>query len=76
MDQTALSIWTVCKNPSDYPGLFTARRGEITPEGPVATQDLIVSKDLYKIRGMLDLMGLTRLERVAGDDPVILETWL
>jgi len=68
-----LSIWTVYDHPRDYPHCYVARQFR----GEQPTNSVIISADLEKLRAvLLAEMGLTRLERSANDDPVILETWL
>ena len=51
----AFGIWTICKNPSDYPGLYTARLTLITPEGIIITpeQGLFISDTLEGIRSKI-----------------------
>jgi len=67
-----LSIWVVYDHPKDFPHCYVARRWE--GEKPMA--DKLVSPDLEKLRDVLEGMGLVKLMPMAGDDPVILETWL
>lgn len=67
-----LPMWVVYDHPRDWPNWYVARLfiGE-------APQDsMMAAKDLDQLRGMLEREGLYRLERMQGDDPVILETWL
>jgi len=73
---TALAMWTVYDNPNDYPGLFVARRFEVSGAGPVATESIIMD-NLEKLREVLEFeMRLTCLTRSPEDDPKIIETWL
>jgi hypothetical protein len=71
-----LSLWVVCQNPSDAPGLFTVRRH--IAHGPQAgpTNDVLVSPDLETIREEMRRRGLVRMERYPEDLPVIVETWI
>ena len=70
-----LSIWTICKNPSDHPGKFTARRHEVFPGRSSATQHLLVADSLEAIRALLP-PGLYLIPREPNDDPVIVESWI
>jgi hypothetical protein len=67
-----LDIWVVYDHPLDWPDYFVARRwASETPTG-----DMILDKDLERLRAALEARGLVHLDRMEGDDPVILETWL
>jgi hypothetical protein len=68
-----LLVWTVCENPSDHPGKFTARPHSGRNNRPL---DFVLVSDT--LEGVLDLLppGLTRLPRDASDDAVIVETWI
>jgi hypothetical protein len=75
MASDVLSLWTVRANPSDFPGKFVARRHEIGAGWHGPTADHHIADTLEELRRALP-PGLTRLERSAADDPVILESWL
>jgi len=68
-------IFTVYENPKDYPGKFVIRRfvGTVPDQQPTAVSDTLqgARADLLKIHP-----HLVHLSRRAGDDPVIVETWL
>ena len=68
-------IWTVYDRPRDYPKLFVARKFS-TRRGPRPTSEIMFASTLDGLREMLAAMGLTRLARSPGDDPVIVETWI
>jgi hypothetical protein len=68
-----LLIWTVCKSPSDYPGLFTARPHSTRANAPC--DFVLTAESLQEIRDMLP-PGVAPLLQWVGDDPVILETWV
>ena len=74
MSREVLSIWTVYQYSKDYPAQFVARRFEST-NPPTATTDFFLADDLNGIREQLP-GGLHCLSREAGDDPVIVESWL
>jgi hypothetical protein len=74
---TALAMWTVYDNPSDYPGKFVARRFDVDARGPKPSTSIIIMDDLDKLRDMLAFdLHLTCLMRSPEDDPKIVETWL
>jgi hypothetical protein len=68
-----LLIWTVCENPKDYPGMFTARPHSTRANAPC--DFLLTAPSIEAIRELLP-PGLTRLPLSPDDDPVIVETWL
>jgi hypothetical protein len=65
-------IFVVYENPLDYPGMFVVRRwmGEVPDPFPV-----IVAETLTEARKVIP-NGSVKLMPYAGDDPVILETWI
>lgn len=71
-----LGIWTVYDHPRDYPQGFIARLHEVHPGYEVATDHVITSPTLAAVRAELEALHLTRIGRAAGDDPVIVESWL
>lgn len=72
MSRGGLEIWTVTENPSDHPGKFVARLWI----GMDATDTALIEEDLKTLRGRLARRGLYRIDRMEGDDPMIVETWL
>lgn len=68
-----LPVWVVYDHPQDFPDHFVARLWEGMDNTPTAT--VLVADTLAELRDMLppDLNGLERME---GDDPTIVETWL
>jgi len=70
-------MWTIYENPSDYPGLFVARRWRIASDGSLHCLDpALVERTLQPIRDEMHRLGLYRLARSEGDDPVIVESWI
>ena len=69
---TDFAVWVVYDHPRDQPDYYVARlwRGE-TP-----TDMALIDADLERLRDTLEQMGLVHLDRMEGDDPVILETWI
>jgi hypothetical protein len=65
-------LFAIYKNPSDYPGKYVVRRWE----GLVADrQPVIVADELKQAREAIP-DHMYRLDRLEGDDPAILETWI
>jgi hypothetical protein len=73
---SALEIWTVCFNPSDFPGKYTCRRQTVMGGAINADPDCLVADRLITIRRQMIRRGLTRMPRYEDDDPVIVEVWL
>lgn len=75
-DATFVELWVVYKNPSDYPGKFVVRRQWASRAGEhKCVYPECVTDSLDKARSVIP-GGLYRLDRMPGDDPVILEVWL
>lgn len=71
-----LSIWTITENPRDCPGMFVARRHVIEAGGHHPTNEAYTSNDIEPLRAMFRDAGLALIPRDAGDDPVIVESWI
>lgn len=67
-----LEIYTIYKNPSDYPGKWVMRMHEV-PGGPAAM--CLVGETLEEVRAFVP-SHLIRLSPAPDDDPVIYETWM
>jgi hypothetical protein len=72
MSDGGLSMWVVYDHPKDFPDYFVARQWR----GEQPTENVIMASGLELIHHQLIDMGLVKLERMQGDDPKILETWL
>lgn len=77
---THVTFFVVYDNPSDYRGKFVVRRHFVmrTVDRTFVRVAIIphaVVDTLEAARAAIPA-GLTRLLRVPGDDPVIVETWL
>jgi hypothetical protein len=70
------SIWTIYKNPLDYPGKFVVRRS-ITygPRLILHCHSCTVSDTLEEARATVP-RGLYPFARMDGDEAHIVETWL
>jgi hypothetical protein len=70
------SIWTVYDHPTDLPLYYVARLSTITRGVIEVTENVVMSTELEKVQDTMRDLGLTRLPRMDGDDPKILETWV
>lgn len=72
-----LMIYTICKNPSDFPDKFTIRRHLILPKGIIRIDItyLVVRDSLEECRTEIPA-GLVICPRDINDDPVIIESYL
>lgn len=70
-----LLIWVIYQAPRDYPAAFVARCFLIQNGDTIATRSMFTADTLDEARALLP-PGLTRFARDAGDDPVIVESWL
>ncbi|WP_417546430.1 hypothetical protein [Marinobacter sp.] len=67
------SMWVIYDKPKDHEAKFVARRWEVDyPLMP--TDDILSANDLESLRALLP-SGLVRMDRMPGDDPVIVEAW-
>jgi hypothetical protein len=76
-DEELLSIWVVYDHPLDWPDYYVARRHVALPAsiaGP--TDEMILDKNLDRIRRDMQQRGLVKLDRFPEDDPKIMETWI
>lgn len=71
-----LQIWTIYKQPSDYPDSYVARLFEVDCDGPRPTGSIVIAETLDRLRIEMEIMGLVKLDRSPEDDSVIVETWL
>ena len=70
-----LEIWTVYKNPKDFPNDFVTRRTLITPGHVVMEDQVFLAKSLKDVREHIPPDKI-RVERSIDDDPVIIEVWI
>lgn len=79
MSDERLSMFTIYRNPSDYPGKYVVREQRIGP-GVVehAKDPMFICDTLRAARTCLQVMhpGLACLGRNVEDDPVIVEVWV
>jgi hypothetical protein len=73
---SVLRMWSVYRHPRDYPDKFVARLFEVDAAGSRATGSIVIAEKLERLQDEMMQMGLVKLMRSPGDDPVIVETWL
>jgi hypothetical protein len=78
-----LVMWTLYKQPLDYPHGYLARKWLVGGghRDPISTQEAFGTKDvgeadLERLREMFYRAGMTFLPRNAGDEPQIMGCWL
>jgi hypothetical protein len=71
----SIPIWTIYRNPTDFPGKFVARRHDIFRDGPKASDEYFTAATLDEIRAALPF-GLACLTRSEEDEPQIVESWI
>ena len=78
MTVTYLPVYTVYKNPKDYPGMFVVRRFTIGPGRKEYTPDPhpIIVTALLNVARVFVPDDCVRIPRNAIDDPCILECWV
>ena len=73
---TSLTIWVIYEHPRDYPEGYVLRAQFAMDDGTVQSDEVVwVADHPDKLRAIVPL-GLVRMERSPGDNPVILETWI
>lgn len=74
---TTIACWVIYQNPSDYAGLFVARRWEVGPSHitPATSPPACVASSLEGVRAQLP-PGLVQFSRHPTDDPCIVEVWV
>lgn len=75
METETLKIWTIYENPKDYPGLFVVRCWLVQGAAVGASNVCHSAKTLDEARSYVPPY-LHRLNRMPGDDPCIVETWI
>lgn len=80
MDKSALAMWVVYENPSDFPGKFVVREWRTSAAGiQRAVEPTAVVDSLAQAREAVteaSPMALTVMPRNPEDDPTIVEVWL
>jgi hypothetical protein len=70
-----LVVWTVYRNPRDYPGKWVLRGHDVTA-GNVQPRDSVIVADTYAQLSLDIPPGLTHMPRHSLDDPAIYESWI
>jgi hypothetical protein len=68
-------MFVVYEHPKDYPGHFVVRRWAFGPRGFQACQDAQLATTLEEARALVP-GSYMRMPRAAGDDAVIVESWV
>lgn len=75
VSSSVFPVWTVYENPSDFPGMFVARKFEVARGSALATAEHHVAKTLEAVREKIPGMA-HRMPRQPADDPCIVECWI
>lgn len=77
-EMSAISLWTVYKQPDDFPNHYVARRFEVRSGELHHTDQVIVAASMTAVRRHLEQYHLsgTVMPRTENDDPNVVETWL
>lgn len=70
-----LVIYTIYRNPTDYPGKYVVRRWLVDRTGVHIERVVAVRNSLATARSAVP-PELACIQRQADDDPVIVETWI
>ncbi len=70
-----LEMFVVYRSPSDHLGKYVVRRWWVGAGSMKPTRDYEVARTLPRARRLVP-PGLTRIDRSAGDDTVIVESWV
>ena len=71
-------MWTVYKDPKDYPGEYVARKFVISEDFYGPSNESISSRSLRDVQNALRSLyrGWIQLKRAPDDEPHIVEVWL
>ena len=72
-------MYTVYKQPLDYPHSWVIRRSCVVEGNPEPVHDQDITLEVKTYEEILDWVvprGLTRLDRHPTDEPQIVETWI
>ena len=70
-----VTVWTIYREPSDYPGRWVVRGHEVFPAGLQAHSFCFVTRTLSEARAKVPA-GTRRFRRAPEDHPVIHECWV
>ena len=68
-------VWVIYDRPKDYPDGHIARLWTVTKDEIKATEETVTGT-LEHMRQVFAAKGLVHLDRMEGDDPIIVETWI
>jgi hypothetical protein len=69
-------VWTVYRDTTEFPGMFTARRWLAGDWPPVPDPAVIVAPEIESIRKAMVAAGKTCLPRLKSDPPAFVESWI
>lgn len=70
-----MNIWTIYKQPADYPDHYVARRFDIDRKNVIPTDDVITAHSLDILRNKLPKGGI-QIPRDKADHPSVVESWI
>jgi hypothetical protein len=73
--RNVLNVYTVYRQPKDYPDGYVIRRHKVDKEGSAPTSEAAFGATLEEVRTHLP-WGLYRIDRDPSDDPCIVESWI
>jgi hypothetical protein len=78
MNEKVMDMWVIYDSPTDFPGLFVARRHEILCGTHQPTKEYYTAKLLKILRIWVqgEAPGCVLIPRSPEDDPKIVESWL
>lgn len=78
MSDKLFTVWVIYAKPKDFPNHYVARAQHMNLESKdiLFDETALVAETPDPLRIKLHLMGRNKIERMEGDDPCILETWI
>jgi hypothetical protein len=76
MEDLIIKIYTIYKNPSDYPDKHVVRLWEVSKEGVLPHTNPIIVCDTLEQARLAIPKGLVSTGRKPDDDPVIVESYI
>ena len=71
-----LPSFTIYDHPKDHPDLFVARLAHLAEAGGAGLDLAFGDPSLERLQTTMEALGLVKLMRQDGDNPVIVETWI
>ena len=70
-----MKMFVIYHDPKDYPGKFVTRRWFVHNHMDPDLLPMAVADSIFEARAVLP-SGLVKMNRIPGDDPVIVESWV